>query len=278
MYRVLVEVIGFLARAGCHFRTDSLSLFAIESVFILIAPALFAASLYMVLSHLMRRLHAERLSIIHARWLTKLFVLGDVLSFLIQGGGGGLATNQDINPDIPKVIVIVGLVIQVVMFGLFMVTTVIFHRRMNRSLPEKGAHFNWVGILMMLYVVSALIMVRSIYRIFEYAMGLHSYLWKHEWPTYVLDGGPMLVTMCVYGFWYPLEVSRKAIMSDSVDDVPLHAPVPNSSGYEPAGPVPNMGYASTGYAPPAGYAPGGYVPANNTAYDPAHNTAYDPYR
>ncbi len=32
-------------------------------------------------------LHAERFSLIRINWLTKFFVLGDVISFLLQSGG-----------------------------------------------------------------------------------------------------------------------------------------------------------------------------------------------
>lgn len=53
----------------------------------LVAPALFAASIYMELGRLVVVLHAERYSLIRPKWMTKIFVLGDVLSFLLQSGG-----------------------------------------------------------------------------------------------------------------------------------------------------------------------------------------------
>jgi hypothetical protein len=55
---------------------------------LLLAPAFFAASIYMVLGRLILLVDGEAHSIIRAKWLTKVFVLGDVVSFLTQSAGG----------------------------------------------------------------------------------------------------------------------------------------------------------------------------------------------
>ncbi|KAJ3472977.1 hypothetical protein NLG97_g10597 [Lecanicillium saksenae] len=80
----LFEIVGYVARAAAPDKTDNLILFILQSVFILVAPALFAASIYMVLSRLARSVHGERHLVIPPRWLTRVFVLGDVFSFLVQ--------------------------------------------------------------------------------------------------------------------------------------------------------------------------------------------------
>lgn len=54
---------------------------------ILLAPALYAASIYMVLGRLMIHLDAQKLSLVRVSWMTKIFVTGDVISFLMQCGG-----------------------------------------------------------------------------------------------------------------------------------------------------------------------------------------------
>jgi hypothetical protein len=54
---------------------------------ILVAPPLFAASIYMTLGRVILQLDAEPASLIRVRWLTKIFVVGDVISFLLQCGG-----------------------------------------------------------------------------------------------------------------------------------------------------------------------------------------------
>ena len=58
-----------------------------QSLLLLVAPALFAASIYMVLGRIILLTDGEKNSLIRQKWLTKIFVAGDVLSFLVQSGG-----------------------------------------------------------------------------------------------------------------------------------------------------------------------------------------------
>ena len=56
-------------------------------VLILVAPSLLAASIYMDLGRIIRLTRCEHLSIIRVGWLTKLFVVGDIVAFLTQAFG-----------------------------------------------------------------------------------------------------------------------------------------------------------------------------------------------
>jgi uncharacterized membrane protein YraQ (UPF0718 family) len=58
-----------------------------QSVLILVAPTLMAASVYMILGRIILLTGAERHSPIRRTWLTKIFVVGDVISLLMQGAG-----------------------------------------------------------------------------------------------------------------------------------------------------------------------------------------------
>jgi hypothetical protein len=83
------EAIGYAARAvNAHQAPDYGTMpYAMQSVFILLAPSLFAASIYMVLGRLIRRIDGDSRSLIKSTKLTKIFVVGDILAFLIQSGG-----------------------------------------------------------------------------------------------------------------------------------------------------------------------------------------------
>jgi hypothetical protein len=201
----LLEILGFLARALAEDNTDKLLPYAIQNIFILVAPALFAASIYMTLGRLMRSVRGEALSIIPVRWLTRLFVLGDIFSFVVQIFGGGLATNEKVDIKLAENVIIAGLAIQLVIFGLFAVTTIIFHVRMRRR-PEgvdPAANPLWKTTMAMMYGVSVLVMVRSVFRVIEYTVGGNGYLLQHEWPLYVFDAALMFITMVLYGWYYP---------------------------------------------------------------------------
>lgn len=58
-----------------------------QSTLLLVAPALFAASIYMELGRIIRLVKGEKLSLVRVTLMTKIFVSGDVLSFLMQASG-----------------------------------------------------------------------------------------------------------------------------------------------------------------------------------------------
>lgn len=62
-------------------------LFINQTSLILLAPALYAASIYMILKRLIIILDAQRYSLVKVHWLTRFFVGCDVFSFLTQGAG-----------------------------------------------------------------------------------------------------------------------------------------------------------------------------------------------
>ena len=83
----IVEIVGYVGRALSHFNSTALIPYVMQSLLLLLAPALFAASIYMSFGRLIHSVHAEHLSVIRTNRITKLFVCGDVLSFLIQSTG-----------------------------------------------------------------------------------------------------------------------------------------------------------------------------------------------
>ncbi|KAE8372354.1 RTA1 like protein-domain-containing protein [Aspergillus bertholletiae] len=200
----IFEVIGYGARAVAYKRAGEIMPYCIQSVFILLGPVLFAASVYMTLGRIIRCVRAEHHSLIRVSWLTKVFVLGDVLSFVIQGSAAGLMASGS-GAKMGKNLVTVGLLVQVIMFGVFIVTSIIFQRRMHRhpTVQALDEAILWKSHLHTLYAVSLLIMARSIFRVIEYAMGQDRYLLSHEWPMYVFDALLMFAVMVIWGVWYP---------------------------------------------------------------------------
>jgi hypothetical protein len=84
-----VEFIGYAARAASARQAPDFTLtpYIIQSLLLLLGPSFFAASIYMVLGRIIRLTGGERHSMIRPSWLTKIFVIGDVLSFFVQSGG-----------------------------------------------------------------------------------------------------------------------------------------------------------------------------------------------
>jgi hypothetical protein len=101
--------------------------------------------------------------------------------------------------------VIVGLIIQIVSFGLFMVTSAVFHKRLVNDLTRKAFSSNipWIRIMRLMYAISLMIMVRSIFRLVEYTQGMDGYCMHHEWTLYVFDSIPMALSAIVMVVWFP---------------------------------------------------------------------------
>ncbi|KAE8443881.1 hypothetical protein EG329_001290 [Mollisiaceae sp. DMI_Dod_QoI] len=211
------EFIGYCARASAHNKTGKLMPYIIQNLFILVAPALFAASIYMTLGRIIRSVGGEKLSVIRVNWLTKTFVCGDIMSFLVQGGSAGLMFSAS-TVNIGQGVVVGGLFIQIVMFGLFALTAVIFQSRIRANpTPESySAEIPWKQSLHMLYAVSALIMIRSIFRVVEYLMGQNGYPLKHEWTLYIFDSVLMFAVTVIFYIGYPDELERQFV-SDSAN-------------------------------------------------------------
>ena len=182
-----------------------------QSTLILIAPALFAASIYMILGRLIRVLGAESLSIIPVFWMTKIFVLGDIVSFFMQAGGGGLQASG--NHDIGQKVIIGGLFVQIVMFSIFLVVAIIFHRKALKQSTALmlSSVVNWERYLHILYITSTLILIRSIFRLIEYLQGHDGYLVSHEVFLYLFDTLLMFLVMLIFAIWYIGDLNRKTV-------------------------------------------------------------------
>jgi hypothetical protein len=181
--------------------------YCIQAVFILLGPALFAASVYMVLARIIRSIHAEKYSILPLNWVTKTFVLSDIVTFLVQAGGSGMMVNSSLT-NIGQGIVIAGLGLQVLSFCLFMVTAYVFQTRMRRKPTAEtfDVGIPWKKHLYSMYAISGLVLIRSVFRVVEYAMGNEGYPLSNEWTLYVFDSVPMFAAMVIFGVWYPSDL------------------------------------------------------------------------
>jgi hypothetical protein len=210
--------------------------YVIQGAFTLLPPALFAATIYMCLGRIIRFVGTDHLSIVRPRLLTRVFVGGDVLSFLVQGGSTGLSVMAQTNPLMGKLgnwMVIIGLAIQLVSFALFGLTAVLFHTRLRRFPTPKSYQVDqsWIKVMYMLYGVSVLIIIRSIFRIVEYVMGTDGYPLTHEWTLYLFDTVPMLVASVLVFFKYPDKITPR-----ETSDIQLESQISSDRV------LPNKGY------------------------------------
>jgi hypothetical protein len=214
----IFETIGYCGRIWSHFDKESIGGFVMQAILILVAPALFAASIYMILGRLIHGLGAEHLSLIPIKWVTKIFVTGDVIAFGLQAGGGGIQSAGTLEMyDMGEKIIIAGLFVQIAVFGFFVVTALLFHSRMVKSSPAGTSQgpVAWKRHLYVLYLTSTLILIRSIFRVVEYLQGNDGYLISHEVFIYVMDALLMAVVMAIFAVWYIGDLQLKKASDDA---------------------------------------------------------------
>ena len=177
---------------------------------LIIAPTLFAASIYMELGRITLLVHApDNHLLISRRWLTKLFVCGDVISFALQCAGGGLmGSNEPSTEKMGSNIIVAGLICQIIFFGCFVMVAVLFHRRLLSQPPQKMLEEDapYKRHMIALYITSILIFLRSIVRVVEFIQGFQGYIAMHEPFLYVFDAAPMLVVVLLLNWVHPSEV------------------------------------------------------------------------
>lgn len=164
----------------------------------------------MELGRIVLMIDGDRALFIRRTWLTKIFVTGDVLSFLMQSSGGGLlASGSASSISTGKSVIVGGLFLQVIFFGLFVVAAAIFHVRMTQMPTPKSYALPWKKHMMSLYMVSILIFMRSILRVVEYLQGYSGYIITHEAFLYVFDALLMFSAMVTMLWIHPGEVARE---------------------------------------------------------------------
>lgn len=86
-WHLTVQIIGYAARIAAHSDKENIPIYSIQTILILLAPPLYAASIYMVLGRIISYVHAQHFSLVPLKWMTGIFVTGDVIAFVMQAAG-----------------------------------------------------------------------------------------------------------------------------------------------------------------------------------------------
>ncbi|KAI0122205.1 RTA1-domain-containing protein [Daldinia grandis] len=205
------ECIGYIGRIlnsqedpGCW----SLGPYIIQSCLILIGPTFMAASIYMILGRIVELTDGDSYILIRRRWLTKIFVAGDIVSLLFQISGGGLMAIGGNAANIGKCLIIIGLFVQLAFFGAFVVLAGVFHRRMSKAptFQASSPQVRWQSYLVTLYMTGIMIWVRSLFRVIEYLQGNEGTLSISEVYLYVFDPTLIFIAMVWMNWYHPSEI------------------------------------------------------------------------
>lgn len=114
--------LGYILRIVCRTNQQSIALYAVANLFVILSPAAFLAFNYMMYSRLVtaideditsnsKRSTRSRFSLLPPRLFGRIFVWSDVITFLIQAGGGGLQV-QSSTADIGNKLFLIGVILQ----------------------------------------------------------------------------------------------------------------------------------------------------------------------
>lgn len=110
-----------------------------------------------------------------------------------------------------KNVILVGLFLQILFFGFFLICGGIFHHRIIRSPTPASLQNSWVKYMYALYTAGILILIRSVFRVIEFLQGNDGSIMTHEVFLYVFDGVLMLGVMVLFNVIHPGSIiGRKA--------------------------------------------------------------------
>ncbi|KAF4311407.1 rta1 domain protein [Botryosphaeria dothidea] len=208
----LFEIVGYAARSTSATQKQnewSMGPYVVQSMCLLVAPSFAAASMYSILGRIIALTNAEAYSIIKKRWITVFFVFSDVFAFLMTAVGGGLMASESATSygsQIGRHTIVGGLIIQLATYCFFVAVAATFYQRMDALPPvkkQRHSQIHWQHHLRTIFLASSFFILRSIFRIIEYAQGYGGYVFDHEAFLYVFDATPMALAMLYMNWQYP---------------------------------------------------------------------------
>lgn len=139
--------------------------YIIQSLFTILPPSLYAATIYIVFGRIALFVNSPNASLIRPTRVTKIFVIGEVVAFFMKAGGGGLMS-QASQADMGQKIMLIGLFVQLAFFGLFLVISIIFWKRMRNSAVRYTLHYgkhSWHSLLLLLLGAAVIIILRCVF-------------------------------------------------------------------------------------------------------------------
>lgn len=181
------EVVGYAYRWTLTTNPDQRTPYIIMYCCIVLAPVALALADYLLVGRLIR-IVGRQYSIVNPKFVEFGFIVSDLLSIGVQSSGAGLITSGNLkNMTLGSNILIGGLGINLVSFCFFGVVTLHLHWSIYRRKPDFTGRERWITMFYALYLSMILLIIRSIYRIVEFAMGFRGYLAIHETYFYVFE-------------------------------------------------------------------------------------------
>ncbi|KAF8312247.1 RTA1-domain-containing protein [Clavulina sp. PMI_390] len=234
-YMLCVIIGGFCMAFGLAMRfalakkPDNSGIYIVEYMFVVLSPCAFIAGNYILLGRLSRHLDMGHRLLVSPLKITRIFVISDITTFLIQASGGGLSTSHQLTTaETGAHIFLAGLALQMASYAFFTCVYLVFLWRCWKSEEEQpdgqgrvwtrscrvgndGALLkegeyrwwrDWRALAGALILSCIGILIRSVYRTIELSQGYAGPLATNEATFYGLDTLPLFVAVTIYlPFW-----------------------------------------------------------------------------
>ncbi|ERF68052.1 hypothetical protein EPUS_06442 [Endocarpon pusillum Z07020] len=226
----IAEVIGYAGRIISHYNPFSENGFLIQICCLTIAPAFFSAAIYFTLGDIVTAV-SLRSSRVKPRGYAAIFIPCDVMSLILQGTGGGMASVSSQNGEDPATgtnIMVAGLSFQVASMTLFILLALEYILRVRRiegkevsRLPvSKNKLWLFVGLFSLAVIC---IFIRCIYRVIELSEGWDGDLIRNERIFIVLEGVMVLLAVYALHIGHPAFLDRGKAAATTTETSPTIA-------------------------------------------------------
>ena len=199
---LLFEIVGYVARSlSAKVDPYHLIYFVLNYFFIVTAPVFLAAGIYTILSALIARLGATH-TFLPPKFIMWFFVTSDVIATITQVAGAGMIgskTSKHEDPTTANNILLGGLAYQVFSMSVFMIVAGAFLFRARRAIRRA----QMTGFAVVFAVATALVFIRTAFRLAETSEGLFGKLQTHEIYFAILEFAPIAAAVLLFACWHP---------------------------------------------------------------------------
>ncbi|KAK9722834.1 hypothetical protein K7432_002373 [Basidiobolus ranarum] len=196
------EAIGFAIRiwSGQPANNGIIPAYAASTVFLLLPPIVIALGSYLAVANIIY--HSNyRTKFIQPVIIEKAFLSIDVICFMVQAMGGGMMAIQSM-ASTGSSIALIGLGLALVSLLTFSIITFYVQRTSHFTfrLLENGQKnvTGWRILYWPIWINIVALLIRSVYRVAEFAQGFQGYLISHEVYFYIFDSLMMLIAIVAY--------------------------------------------------------------------------------